>query len=94
MELFIDDLINWIFTLSPWSIYTIFFIVAYLENIIPPVPGDILVAFGGYLAAEKLVDFTTLLLFTTIASVIGFMSMYGFGSFGDTELMQKEKSSG
>lgn len=90
MELFFEDLINWIFTLSPWSIYIIFFVIAYLENIIPPVPGDVLVAFGGYLAAEKLVDFTILLLITTIASVIGFMNMYAFGAFWGYRIDKKQ----
>jgi membrane protein DedA with SNARE-associated domain len=81
MEMYLDDLVDWVFTLSPLSIYTIFFIVAYTENVAPPIPGDVLVAFGGYLAAERLVDFPTLLILTTVASVFGFMTMYAFGSF-------------
>lgn len=81
MEVYLDEIIEWIFTLSAMSIYSIFFLVAYLENVIPPIPGDLLVAFGGYLAAEQMVGFTNLLILTTIASVLGFMTMYGIGSF-------------
>ncbi len=91
MEIYLDDLVDWVFTLSPLSIYTIFFIVAYTENIAPPIPGDVLVAFGGYLAAEQLVDFTTLLILTTVASVFGFMTMYGFGSFWGYRIDEKRE---
>jgi len=81
MEMYLDEIIEWIFTLSAMSIYSIFFLIAYLENVLPPIPGDVLVAFGGYMAAEQIVGFTTLLILTTVASVLGFMTMYGIGSF-------------
>lgn len=84
MEVYLDQAVNWILTLSPASIYSIFLIVAYAENILPPVPGDVLIVFGGYLAAEQIVSFNALLFITTLASVIGFMNMYAFGYyFGD-----------
>lgn len=81
MEAYLNEVAEWVFTLSPFSIYSVFFIIAYLENIIPPIPGDLLVVFGGYLAAERIVGFANLLLLTSVASVIGFMSMYGIGSY-------------
>lgn len=84
MEVYIQQIVEWIQTLSPVSIYLIFTLVAYVENIIPPVPGDVLVAFGGYLAAEQVINFVPVLTLTTVASVVGFMSMYGIGwYFGD-----------
>ncbi|WP_340106990.1 DedA family protein [Rhodohalobacter sp. 8-1] len=84
MEVYIDQAVNWILTLSPTSIYTIFLFVAYAENILPPIPGDLLIVFGGYLAAEQIISFNGLLMITTFASVIGFMNMYAFGYyFGD-----------
>jgi membrane protein DedA with SNARE-associated domain len=92
MEIYLEELIEWIFTLSPLSIYSVFVIIAYLENVIPPVPGDILVVFGGYLAAEQLISFTTLLLLTVLASVVGFMTMYGIGSFWGYRIDEKRDS--
>lgn len=84
MDIYLEQIVDWILTLSPLSIYTIFFAVAYIENIVPPLPGDVLVAFGGYLAAEQIIGFVPVLLITTFASVIGFMNMYLFGKyFGD-----------
>lgn len=79
-ELYINQIVDWVFTLSPFKIYLIFTVVAYIENIIPPMPGDVLVAFGGYLAAEQVVGFVPLLMITTVASVFGFMSMYWIGA--------------
>jgi membrane protein DedA with SNARE-associated domain len=81
MEDLLNQLVNWIVSLSPLYIYLIFGFIAYLENIVPPIPGDLLVAFGGYLAAEQMVGFTPLLAITTVASVIGFMNMYWFGAY-------------
>lgn len=92
MEAFTNELINWIFTLSPLKIYAIFAIIAYLENVVPPIPGDILVAFGGYLAAEQIVGFNVLLIVTTIASVIGFMNMYGIGYYFGDKIERERKN--
>ena len=84
MEVYVQQAVEWIQALSPISIYLIFFAIAYLENILPPIPGDVLVAFGGYLAAEQVIGFIPILILTTIASVFGFLNMYAFGFyFGD-----------
>ncbi|WP_242979071.1 DedA family protein [Rhodohalobacter mucosus] len=92
MEAYLEQIVDWILTLSPLSIYTIFFLVAYIENIIPPLPGDVLVAFGGYLAAEQIIGFVPVLIITTLASVIGFMNMYLFGKyFGDRIEVQRRR---
>lgn len=91
MEVYVQQIVEWIQTLSPFYIYLIFTFVAYLENIVPPIPGDVLVAFGGYLAAEQVINFGPVLLLTTIASVFGFMSMYAIGLyFGDR--IEQERS--
>ncbi|MCC5941517.1 MAG: DedA family protein [Balneolaceae bacterium] len=92
MEVYTQNLIDWIQTLSPLSIYLIFGLIAYLENIVPPIPGDLLVAFGGYLAAEQIIGFSPVLAITTVASVIGFMNMYAVGAyFGDKIEEQRKK---
>lgn len=92
MEEFTLYLVEWISSLSPMSIYLIFCLVAYLENVVPPVPGDLLVAFGGYLAAEQVIEFVPMLVGTSIASVLGFMSVYALGAhFGDQIDVQRKK---
>ncbi len=75
----IQSIVEWVSAAPPLGIYFIFFGVAYFENIVPPVPGDVLVAFGGYLAAEGVVGVTPIWGTTVTASVIGFMTMYWVG---------------
>lgn len=84
MEVYTQQFIEWLQTLSPLSLYVVFGAIAYTENVVPPIPGDILVVFGGYLAAEQIIGFNGLLVVTTLASVVGFMNMYWIGAyFGD-----------
>jgi len=86
-----QDIIQWIQTLPRHGIYLVFFLVAYFENIIPPIPGDILVAFGGYLAAESIIGILPVYLLTTVASVIGFMTVYWLGSHWGMQIKKKEE---
>lgn len=92
MESHLEELAQWIYTLSPLSIYSIFFLITYLENVIPPIPGDLLVVFGGYLAAEQVVGFSSLLAVTTTSSVAGFMSMYAIGSYWGYRIHEGKES--
>lgn len=86
------DLVHWISILPPVGIYLVFFLIAYFENVIPPIPGDMLVAFGGYLAAESVISLVPVFMLTTVASVIGFMTMYWLGRhFGSQIQEQKEQ---
>ena len=88
IEEFINEFVNWLRLLPPLGVYTVFFLIAYLENIIPPIPGDLLVAFGGYLAASSVISFIPILLITTIASVVGFMNVYWLGSHWGQQMQQ------
>lgn len=92
IEQFTQELVLWIETLPPITIYLVFLVVAYGENVIPPIPGDVLVAFGGYLAAESVISIWVVYVLTTVASVVGFMTMYQLGSlWGAGIKIQKEK---
>ncbi len=71
--------IDWVAQVSPFKVYIAFTLIAYLENILPPIPGDILIVFSGYLAAEGLVSLIPIWTFTVSASVLGFMNMYWLG---------------
>ncbi len=90
VDQFVQEMVQLINTLPPLSIYMVFFLVAYVENVVPPIPGDVLVAFGGYLAAESVVGLVPVFILTTVASVIGFMSVYWIGSRWGNQI-EKEK---
>lgn len=84
LEAFTLEVVELVRQAPLWSVYLIFFLIAYTENVIPPIPGDVLVAFAGYLAAEGVLRFDLLLIGSTVASVAGFMSMHAIGSrWGD-----------
>ncbi len=88
----VQNIVEWINVVPPIGIYLIFFGIAYLENLIPPMPGDVIVAFGGYLAAEGTVSFTLLFFVTVIASVLGFMNMYWFGKKWGSQIEENPNS--
>ncbi len=75
----VQTIIDWISGFPPIGIYLIFTLIAYLENVLPPVPGDVLLAFSGYLAAEGLLSLPLIWGLTVLASVVGFMNMYWIG---------------
>ncbi len=91
VDQFVQEMVQLINSLPPLSIYLVFFLVAYIENVVPPIPGDVLVAFGGYLAAESVIGLVPVFLLTTIASVIGFMSMYWIGSRWGMQIQKDER---
>lgn len=79
MEQYVLDIVEWIRLQPVVSIYFILAFIAYLENVVPPIPGDILIVFGGYLASELIVGFWWVVFLATSGSVLGFMTMYYFG---------------
>lgn len=91
LEAFTIEVVDLVRQAPLWAVYLIFFLIAYTENVVPPIPGDVLVAFAGYLAAEGVLRFDLLLIGSTVASVAGFMSMHAIGSrWGDGINEKKE----
>lgn len=69
-----------------WGYATIFFI-AWLENVFPPIPGDVLVVFAGYLAAIGPMAILPVITFSTLGGILGFMCMYYIGRYGGQKLL-------
>jgi membrane protein DedA with SNARE-associated domain len=76
---FFVDVFHWIQTLSPAAVYVAILVIAYGENVLPPVPGDMVVVLGGYLAGTGSLSFTVVVILSTIGGALGFMTMYAFG---------------
>jgi membrane protein DedA with SNARE-associated domain len=70
---YFQDLLN---SISPMTAYLALGISAFLENVVPPVPGDTVVVFGAYLVSTGRLDFWGVYISTTLGSVIGFIAMY------------------
>jgi len=76
----LTDLVEWMSALPVFWAYALILAIAYSENVIPPIPGDMIVVFGGYMVGIGRLDFTAVVLLSTIGGAIGFMTMYAIGS--------------
>jgi len=82
-----EDILNQISTFPPIWIYITMFLVAFVENIFPPSPSDLVIVIGGTLVGAGELSFIFSLLFATIGSIAGFMLMFYIGSTVDKKLI-------
>ena len=73
------DIFNWVAALPPVWAYAVILGIAFGENVVPPIPGDMVVVFGGYLAGLGELDFFIVWGLSTLGGVLGFMCMYAIG---------------
>ncbi|MDA1027461.1 MAG: DedA family protein [Bacteroidetes bacterium] len=73
------NIVDWMSSLPPSMAYLTILGVAYLENLIPPIPGDMLIVFGGYMAGMGLLNPWLVVLLATLGGSLGFLTMYGIG---------------
>ena len=85
MEEFLLDLIT---SMSGPYGYGLLAVSAFFENVLPPVPGDTVTVFGGYLVGSGRMSLAGAVLATTAGSFAGFMAMYAAGRFLGHELLR------
>ena len=81
------DIVDWMASLPPVWAYGIILGVAWLENVVPPIPGDMVVVFGGYMAGLGLLNAPLVVILGSLGGTLGFMSMYFIGHRVGTGLM-------
>ena len=74
-----SDFFGWMEALPPVWAYLALLLIAYGENVVPPIPGDLVVVFGGYLAGTGNLNLFVVVLLATLGGALGFMSMYVIG---------------
>lgn len=85
----VEEIIQWMQSLSPLWVYGVVFGIAFIENVFPPFPSDVVVVFAGSLIGLGQVGFVEILSAATIGSTLGFITMYKIGDlFGDKILEQ------
>jgi membrane protein DedA with SNARE-associated domain len=87
----LETIITYLQQLSPVWVYVAIFFIAYIENIFPPSPSDVMIVAGGYLVGIGNIDFTTALIVATIGSTTGFMSMYKIGDWFGLRIIETGK---
>jgi membrane protein DedA with SNARE-associated domain len=75
----VDNLLQWLLTVSPAALYCIIFAAATVENVFPPFPSDVVVAFGSFVAAQGPGTAPGVFLATWIGNVAGAMLVYAMG---------------
>ncbi len=86
-----EDILNNISSFTPFWVYVTLFFFAFVENVFPPSPSDLVVVIGGSLVSTGVISFIPTLLLTTIGSVVGFMILFYFGSTVDRKVVHSGK---
>ena len=86
-----ESLLDFIKSVAPLWVYIILFAGAYIENIVPPTPGDTVVVFGAYLVGIGALNFKLVFFVTTLGSLAGFITMFGLGRIFGIKLIESGK---
>lgn len=79
-----SDFFGWMQGLPPVWAYVTILVIAYGENVAPPIPGDVVVVFGGYLAGIGQLHLGIVVFLSTVGGALGFMTMFLLGyRFGE-----------
>ncbi|MGA1199995.1 MAG: DedA family protein, partial [Candidatus Latescibacterota bacterium] len=61
----------------PAWIYLFLFLGAFMENVVPPIPGDTLIVFGAYLAGVGIIQVWPAYMVMWVGSALGCLLVYG-----------------
>ncbi|NUN70622.1 MAG: DedA family protein [Bacteroidetes bacterium] len=86
-----ESLITFLQQLDPIWVYASIFLIAYVENIFPPSPSDVMIVAGGYLIGIGHIDLWTSLIVSTLGSTTGFMTMYKIGDWFGLRIIEQGK---
>lgn len=71
--------VDWLRGLPPSGIYAVVFVVAWAENVIPPIPGDLVVVVAGSFVALGVIGLVPTFALATAGSVLGFLTVFAAG---------------
>jgi membrane protein DedA with SNARE-associated domain len=84
----VEKTILWLQQLSPFGVLLAIFLIAYIENIFPPSPSDVLLVFAGTLIGIGTVSFGSALITASLGSTLGFMTAYAAGRYFEKEVIE------
>ena len=74
-----DSVLAWLGSLPPAALYLILGLVAATENFLPPIPADVIVAFGSFLAAREQRSPIPTIIAVVLGNVSGAIGMFALG---------------
>ena len=86
-----EDILTQISSFSPIWIYITLFLFAFVENVFPPSPSDVVLLIGGSIIATGTINFIFALLISTLGSIFGFLLMFHIGSTVDRRVVESGK---
>lgn len=86
-----ETILTHISDLSPFWIYLTIFFFAYIENLFPPSPSDLMVVIGGSLIATGSLHIVPTFLFATSGSLLGFLTAFLIGWQFDKKIIHSGK---
>lgn len=75
----LDRLLTWMLALPDWVVRLVLGAAAALENVVPPIPADVVVLFGGFLTAQSGASVWLVFLATWLGNVAGALFVYALG---------------
>ncbi len=69
--------------------YGTILLAMFLENLIPPIPSELIMPLGGFYVAQGQLDFIPVVLVGLIGTVIGALPWYGIGKLVNEERIEK-----
>ncbi|OGU55875.1 MAG: hypothetical protein A2V66_18095 [Ignavibacteria bacterium RBG_13_36_8] len=87
----LEQILSYMSTVDPALIYAILFFFAFIENVFPPSPSDVVVVVGASLIASTSLTFIPVLVITSLGSALGFILMYYVGYFFSEKLLRTGK---
>lgn len=74
-----NGVLAWLASLPPVTLYLILAAVAATENFLPPIPADVIVAFGSFLAARANRSPVPTIIAVVVGNVAGAIAMFALG---------------
>ena len=74
---------------NPWIGYGAILLAMFFENLIPPIPSELIMPLGGFYVFQGQLDFIPVVLAGLIGTVIGALPWYGIGRIVNEEKLEK-----
>ena len=85
----LETVLNYLQTVDPVWIFLIVIFFAFIENLFPPSPSDVVVIVGASLLTSSIWGFLPIVLLTSLSSALGFMVMYFLGRYLGERMVKK-----
>ncbi|MBN2159125.1 MAG: DedA family protein [Spirochaetes bacterium] len=90
MEQLLNEIIASLMPRSDTILYLFLFLSALVENLVPPIPGDTILAFGAFLVGTGRLNYLLVYISTTTGSVAGFLLLVLVGRLLEREFFMKK----